>query len=368
MIRRSFLTAAGSSAGLAAGASLKAASGPSDAPMTRATYRGLFAYPPTPFTPDFALDEAAIRSNCRKLIRIGVDGIVMGGTTGEFYTLSEKEHLRIAEILHEETRGTGVAGVIGATGLNTPEVIRRVSAAMEVGLPAALTMQPFYATLTKRELLAFWRQVSAACPKIGLIVYHFEGVKQVYTPEIFRALAPLPNMLGSKEGHFDFKAWRNLQTASPLVHMSATDAGWLVEMHRLKAPGVGSVNLTLMPHVMRRTLALCGEGKYEEAERAFAPFNEFCVKVRSGTGRPFLFPAELGDWEEYGGAARGKALADAFGFLKAGPPRPPAIALPEEMRKRLRGYIERAWPDLIPPADFAEKVPAGTRMWPRAQA
>lgn len=336
--------------------------------MTRATYRGLFAYPPTPFTKDFALDEEALRNNCRKFVRLGVDGIVVGGTTGEFYTLTEKEHHRIAEILREETRGTATAGVIGATGLNTPEVIRRVSAAMELGLDAALTMQPFYASLTDRELFHFWQQVSAACPKIGLIVYHFEGVKQEYTPDHFRQLASIPNLLGSKEGHFNWKLWRKLQTASPLVHMSATDAGWLVAMHKLKAPGVGSVNLTLMPHVIHRTLALCGEGKYEEAERAFARFNEFCVKVRSGSGRPFLFPDELVDWESYGGAARGKALADAFGFLKVGPPRPPAIALPSEMQKRLRGYLERVWPDLIPPADFLDRIPPGSRAWPRPAA
>lgn len=336
--------------------------------MTRATYRGLFAYPPTPFTPDFALDEEALRSNIRKLVRVGVDGIVLGGTTGEFYTLNEKEHLRIAEILHAETKGTATAGVMGATGLNTPEVIRRVSAAMEVGLPAALTMQPFYATLTKRELIHFWQQVSTACPKIGLIVYHFEGVKQEYTPEIFRQLEPIPNVLGSKEGHFDFKAYMRLQTASPLVHMSATDAGWLVALHKSKAPGVGSVNFTLMPHVIRKTLDLCGQGKYEEADQAMSRFNEFCVKVRSGTGRPFLFPDALGDWESYGGAARGKALADAFGFLKVGPPRPPALAIPAELQKRLRGYLERTWPDLIPPADFPNQVAAGSRLWPPTRA
>lgn len=360
MNRRSFIATGGVLA------AAPAAQVQPDGPMTRQTYRGLFAYPPTPFTPDLALDEEALRSNCRKLVRIGVDGIVLGGTTGEFYTLSESEHRRIAEILREETRGTGVAGVMGATGLNTPEVIRRVSAAMEVGLQAALTMQPFYSPLTKRELVEFWRQVSTACPKIGLIVYHFEGVRQEYTPEIFRQLAPLPNVLGSKEGHFDFKAWRTLQTASPLVHMSATDAGWLVALHKAKAPGVGSVNLTLMPHIVRRTLALCGEGKYDEAERALSSFNEFCVKVRSGNGRPFLFPEELGNWAEYGGAARGKALADAFGFLKVGPPRLPSIPVPPEMQKRLRGYIERVYPDLIPPADFVNKVPAGSRIWPRA--
>ncbi|MBI5283340.1 MAG: dihydrodipicolinate synthase family protein [Candidatus Solibacter usitatus] len=366
MDRRAFLSTTGV-AGVAGGTAT-AAEAPGTGPLTRETYRGLYAYPPTPFAPDLALDEAALRANCRKLVRSGVDGIVLGGTTGEFYTLSEAEQRRIAEILREETRGTGVAGVLGTAGLNTPEVIRRTAVAMEAGLDAALTMQPFYATLTKRELLAFWKQLSAACPRIGLIVYHFDWIRQEYTPEIFRELAALPNVLGSKEGHFDFKGWLTLQKASPLVHMSATDAGWLVELHRLKAPGVGSVNFTLMPHIVRQTLALCGEGKYEEAERAFSPFTEFCVKVRSGTGKPFLFPEELGNWGEYGGTARGKALAEAFGFLQAGPPRLPGIAVPVELRKRLRDYIERRYAHLIPPAGFAESVPPGSKLWPRAGA
>jgi dihydrodipicolinate synthase/N-acetylneuraminate lyase len=150
--------------------------------------------------------------------------------------------------------------------------------------------------------------------------------------------------------------------------MSATDAGWLVALHKSKAPGVGSVNFTLMPHVICKTLALCGQGKYEEAEHAMSAFNEFCVRVRSGTGRPFLFPAELEGWEEYGGAARGKALANVFGFLQVGPPRPPAIAVPAEFQKRLRGYIERNYPNLIPPAGFPNQVPAGSRVWPRNRA
>jgi dihydrodipicolinate synthase/N-acetylneuraminate lyase len=334
--------------------------------MTRETYRGLFAYPPTPFTKELALDEEALRSNCRKLIRIGVDGIVVGGTTGEFYTLSDAEHRRIAEILREETRGSGVAGVLGCTGLNTPEIIRRTKVAMEIGLQATLTMQPFYSTLMRNELMAFWKQVSAECPKIGLIIYHFDWVRQEYPPEIFRELAALPNILGSKEGHFDFKAYMKLQTASPLVHRSATDGGWLVQLHKLKTPGVGSVNLTIMPHIIRQTLALCGAGKYEEAERVFGPFTEFCQRVRSGNGRPYLFPPELGNWGEYGGTARGKALADIFGFLQAGPPRLPGIPVPEDMKKRVRDYVERYYPQLIPPRNFAETVPAGSKLWPRA--
>jgi dihydrodipicolinate synthase/N-acetylneuraminate lyase len=371
MNRRVFLSTSGAAGAIAAApasAAPAAAAAATSTGLTRQTYRGVFAYPPTPFAPDLALDEAALRENCRKLIRVGVDGIVLGGTTGEFYTLSDSEHRRIAEILREETRGTGVAGVLGTQGLNTGEVIRRTSVAQEVGLDAALTMQPFYLTLTKGELLNFWRQLSAACPRIPLIVYHFDWVRQEYTPETYRQLAELPNMLGSKEGHFDWKLWRQLQRDSPLVHISATDAGWMVEMHKLKAPGVGSVNLTIMPHMIRQTLALCTEGKYDEADQVFYHFTEFCGRIRSGTGRPFLYPSAMGNWGDYGGAARGKALAEAFGFLKVGPPRSPSIPVPQEMQKRLRGFIEKNYPQLIPPADFVQSVPAGSKLWPRDKA
>ena len=91
--------------------------------LTRETYRGIFAYPPTPFTNDLALDEDALRSNLRKLVRVGVDGIVLAGTSGEFYTLEPEEYRTIARILREESKG-GVQAMMGAIGLCTADTIR----------------------------------------------------------------------------------------------------------------------------------------------------------------------------------------------------------------------------------------------------
>ncbi len=367
MNRRSFLgtiSAAAPAAGMAAG---ERASIPPRKGLTKERYRGVFAYPPTPFADDLSLDEQALRSNIRKLVRLGVDGIVLAGSTGEFYTLTDAEHRRIAEILAEETRPHGVVSVIGAQGLNPTEVIERGRAAMEAGCEAVLAMQPFYYTLKKPELMAFWNQFSKACPDIGILIYHFDWVRQEYTAEIYRELARLPNIVGSKEAHFNFRAWRALQGAPPLVHMSATDAGWLVEMYRLGAPGVGSVSLTLMPHLEQKTLKLCGEGRYEEAERVWALFTEVVGRLRSGAGRPYLAPVELKGWDDYGGAARGKALADVFGFIKAGPPRPPSIPVPADLQKRLKDYLLAHYPEAMPPANFLDSIPPGTKLWPRKQ-
>ncbi len=352
MRRRDFVAAAGVIPAISAAAA-------SDVPwLTRERYRGVYAYPPTPFAKDLSLDEDALRSNLRKLVAIGVNGIVVGGSTGEFYTLTPEDYGRIARILREETKGTGVVSVLGATGLNNRDVIGKITVAQEAGLDAVLGMQPFYTTLANRELLAFWDEVAHACPRIGIIIYNFEWVRQEYTPEIFRKLAVHPNIVGSKEAHYDFKKWRNLQTASPLVHMSATDAGWMVEMHKLKGPGVGSVSLTLMPHIIRKTLLLCKEGNYIEADRAFVPFADVVGHLRAGKGKPFLLPSELSEWESYGGAAKGKALAEAFGFLQAGPPRRPGMAVPYDLQQRMRDYIHKRYPEMIPPPGYAEKLPS----------
>jgi len=363
--RRSFLGTM-SVAGPAASAA-GAPAAPSRKGLTKERYRGVFAYPPTPFADDLSLDEEALRSNIRKLVRLGVDGIVLAGSTGEFYTLTDAEHRRIAEILAEETRPHGVVSVIGAQGLNPREVIDRGRAAMDAGCEAVLAMQPFYYTLKKRELIVFWEQFSKACPDLGIVIYHFDWIRQEYTAETFRQLAHLPNMVGSKEAHFDFRAWRALQGATGLVHMSATDAGWLVEMYRLGAPGVGSVSLTLMPHLEQKALKLCGEGKYEEAERVWALFTEVVGRLRAGAGRPYLAPPELKGWDDYGGAARGKALNDAFGFIKAGPPRPPGLPVPKDLQMRLMDFILARYPEAVPPANFLDTIPPGTKLWPRRE-
>ena len=129
--------------------------------LTPDLYRGVIAYPPTPFTDNFALDEEALRSNLRKLIRCGVDGIALAGTSGEFYTLSLQEIRRIAVILREETKGTKVYSIMGAVGLSTDDAITRGRISMEEGIDAILVIQPYYTPLTPEELLRFWEQL---CP------------------------------------------------------------------------------------------------------------------------------------------------------------------------------------------------------------
>ena len=316
--------------------------------LNRENYRGGFAYPPTPFTDhSLLLDEEAVRSNIRKLATAGVHGIVMAGSSGEFFTLSSDEYSRLARILQEECERAGILSVLGTSGLSTSEVIERTRMAMETGVDGAIALQPFYFTLSEAELYKFWQELSQACPDIGLIIYHYDWVRQNYTLENFKRLAEFSNIVGSKEAHWDFAKWLSFHTHSPLTHMSSTDAGWLVEMHKHKAAGVGSMHLSLSPHVFSEVLSYCKEGEYLKAEEELSTLTEFIGRMKLGTGRPHIFPSELADWSNYSPTARHKALVDAFGFLKAGPPRPPAIPVSQETQEKLKNYIATHWSSLL---------------------
>ncbi len=329
--------------------------------LTRETYRGIFAYPPTPFTNDLALDEDALRRNLRKLVRIGVDGIVLAGTSGEFYTLEPEEYRTMARILREETKG-GVQSMMGAIGLCTADTIRQTRVATAEGIDGVLVVQPYYLQLTPAELVKFWQDLCAACPDIGIVINHYDWIRQAYTLEIYRALSHLPNLLGSKEAHWDFEVWRKMHRESPLLHMSSTDAGWLVELYRHGAIGAGSLQLAMMPHVIRRVMDLCAADDLPGAEAALAPLTELTARMKLGQGRPHVFPSELKGWQNYSNTARHKALVDAFGFLQAGPPRQPGIPVPRELQQQLAEYLRQRHPALIPPANYELQVPA-TRIW-----
>lgn len=332
--------------------------------LTRQTYRGLFAYPPTPFRSDRSLDEEALRHNLQKLIGIGVDGLVLAGTSGEFYTLSQAEYRRMAVILREETTGKGVHSVMGAIGLCTAETVAQTRVATEEGMDGVLVVQPYYLQLTNDELLKFWRDLCTRCPDIGIVINHFDWIRQPYSVETYKALADLPNMLGSKEAHWSFDTWRRMHSESPLVHMSSTDIGWLVELHRQGAVGVGSLQVAMAPHVIGQVLDLCAKGEYAEAGRVLAPLTEFIGRTKLGHGRPHVFPSELDGWENYGNPARHKALINAFGFLQAGPPREPNIEIPAELQRRLEEFIRQNYPQLLPPPNYGEAADfQASRLW-----
>src|SRR6267142_328477 len=93
----------------------------------------------TPFTPDGAVDETALRNLVAWQVDSGIDFLIPCGTTGETPTLTHDEWLRVIDLTVETAAGR-VPIVAGATSNSTQDAVAKAKELAErSGVNAILT-------------------------------------------------------------------------------------------------------------------------------------------------------------------------------------------------------------------------------------
>jgi 4-hydroxy-tetrahydrodipicolinate synthase len=132
----------------------------------------------TPFTEDgTAIDDQALAAIVDRLIGAGVAGVVPGGSTGEFTTLSHAERRELIETTAEAAAGR-VPVVAGTGALSTRETVELSAHAERAGAAAVMVVPPFYDALSWRELLAHYTAVAHAI-EIPIMYYNLPAASGV---------------------------------------------------------------------------------------------------------------------------------------------------------------------------------------------
>jgi 4-hydroxy-tetrahydrodipicolinate synthase len=125
-----------------------------------ANFHGVLPALITPFTHNGAdIDADALAAIVERLIRGGVGGLVPGGSTGEFTTLTNAERRELIEVTVAVAAGR-VPVVAGTGALSTRETAELSLHAERSGASAVMIVPPFYDPLTWRELLAHYVTVA----------------------------------------------------------------------------------------------------------------------------------------------------------------------------------------------------------------
>jgi 4-hydroxy-tetrahydrodipicolinate synthase len=132
----------------------------------------------TPFTEDGgAIDTHALPAIVDRLIEAGVGGLVPGGSTGEFTTLSHAERRELVDATVEAAAGR-VPVVAGTGALTTRETSDLSVHAERAGAAAVMIVPPFYDALSWRELLAHYTAVADAI-EIPIMYYNLPSASGV---------------------------------------------------------------------------------------------------------------------------------------------------------------------------------------------
>jgi 1-pyrroline-4-hydroxy-2-carboxylate deaminase len=135
------------------------------------SWRGYWVAAPTPFTREGALDEKLWREELRLYHSQGVHGILVNGTTGEWFSQSDAERRRLAEVAVEELKGK-IPVVIGCTTYTAAHTSELGRHAKEIGADGILSTPPPYAAPTAREIVAFYQTISDRVD-LPLMVYNW---------------------------------------------------------------------------------------------------------------------------------------------------------------------------------------------------
>jgi 4-hydroxy-tetrahydrodipicolinate synthase len=132
----------------------------------------------TPFTEDgSAIDAEALTAIVDRLVNAGVGGLVPGGSTGEFTTLSHAERRQLVEVAVQAAAGR-VPVVAGTGALSTRETVELSVHAERSGAAAVMIVPPFYEALSWRELLAHYTAVADAI-EIPIMYYNLPSATGV---------------------------------------------------------------------------------------------------------------------------------------------------------------------------------------------
>lgn len=132
----------------------------------------------TPFTADgSAIDTDALGVFVARLIGAGVGGLVPGGSTGEFTTLTHAERRQLVEATVEAAGGR-VPVVAGTGALSTRETVELSVHAEQAGATAVMIIPPFYDPPSWRELQAHYAAVADAIA-LPIMYYNMPGISGV---------------------------------------------------------------------------------------------------------------------------------------------------------------------------------------------
>ncbi len=143
------------------------------------TLSGILVALVTPFTPDGAeIDAEALRKHIDRLIDAGVHGLVPGGSTGEFTTLTLAERKQLTELCVKAADGR-VPVVAGTGALSTADTVELSAHAAEVGAEALMVVPPFYDAPGPAELRAHLEAVYDAA-KLPIVYYNIPSATGVH--------------------------------------------------------------------------------------------------------------------------------------------------------------------------------------------
>ena len=272
---------------------------------------------------DGAINYKSSAAFARRLINLGVHGLFVLGTNGEFYAMSTDEKEKLTSAIKNEV-GDEAPLIAGSGMLTTAETIDLSRKLARQGADYLSVITPFFNKLSQKEQVEHFQRVAEASP-IPIMIYHIPvNTGQIFHVESVAELARHENIIGVKDSTGDIAQLKRFIEVTRDENFSVYAGSDNLILKTLQLGGAGAVAATanLLPKLVVGIYESWQAGRLEEAQA----FQETLTKLPELMALA-SFPAML------------KKAVSLLGY-DLGDPRLPVLPIEDQHIPKIKAYLE----------------------------
>ena len=237
------------------------------------------------------INPAAVRELTRWFIDQGVQGLYVGGSSGECIYQSKEERKIVLENVMAEAKGklTVIAHIACNNTADSKELAAHAEA---LGVDAIASIPPIYFKLPPHAIAKYWNDMSAAAPNTDFIIYNIPQLAGVsLSVPLLKEMLKNPRVIGVKNSSMpvqDIQMWKD----EGAIVFNGPDEQLISGLVMGAVGGIGGT-YGAMPQLYVKLYNLVKEGDLATAQQLQNDCCRIIYKMCSGHGNMYGMIKEI---------------------------------------------------------------------------
>ena len=285
-------------------------------------FEGIYTPIITPYDGKGSINFDAIEAIIEDLITSGVHGLVIAGTTGEYYAQDVDERLEVMKVCKDIINGR-LPYIVGTGAIRTEDSVFYAEEAAKIGADGILVATPPYALPTERENALHALAIDRAA-NLPIILYNYPGrMGSMMGEEYLDRVGRSSNFCAIKESSGDINRLHLLARDYPHIQLCCGMDDQALEFFAWGASGWVCAGSNFAPEAHVALYEACRvEGDFDKGRRIMSAMLPLMRVLEQG--------GKFIQCIKHGATMRG---------LPVGPPRKPLQPLNKEDKRQLEQVI-----------------------------
>ncbi len=243
------------------------------------------------------ISPPAVQALTRHLIAKGVEGVYVGGSSGECIYQSVEERKLVLENVMEAADGK-LCVIAHVACNNTKDSMVLARHAQEMGVDAIAAIPPIYFHLPDHAIARYWNDICSAAPDTDFVIYNIPQLAGVgLSLPLLREMLKNPNVAAVKSSSTsvqDIQLFRKEGTRGgrAFIVFNGADEQFISGMVMGADGGIGGT-YGVMPELYLKLLSLMKQGDIDSARCLQFELDEIIFALGSGCGHLYAMIKEI---------------------------------------------------------------------------